>query len=203
MQIFFVRHGESEANLPRVFSNRGWKHPLTANGRAQAQQLAEKLQNRGISTILTSQLRRAIETAQIISARLNVPYQIEPALVEYDVGVYEDRSDDEAWKCYADVTNQWLAGDLQARMDCGESCREICDRVLALTNRLIEQFKDSDDAIVLVGHGGTFGHALPRVLANVSHDFAIAKGLSPTSIVESELRDGQLVCLSWDGSPPA
>ena len=40
MRIYFARHGESEANLLHVFSNRGVKHGLTARGRAQAETLA-------------------------------------------------------------------------------------------------------------------------------------------------------------------
>ncbi len=32
MRIFFVRHGESEANILNEFSNRGLKHSLTPEG---------------------------------------------------------------------------------------------------------------------------------------------------------------------------
>lgn len=41
MRLLFARHGESEANVDRVFSNRGWGHPLTPAGREQARVLAE------------------------------------------------------------------------------------------------------------------------------------------------------------------
>ena len=40
MRLYFVRHGESEANLLHEFSNSGLKHPLTLTGVAQAQALA-------------------------------------------------------------------------------------------------------------------------------------------------------------------
>ena len=43
MRFYFVRHGESEANLLHEFSNRGLKHPLTARGREQVIALAEHL----------------------------------------------------------------------------------------------------------------------------------------------------------------
>ena len=36
MKLYFVRHGESEANLLREFSNRGYKHGLTERGFQQA-----------------------------------------------------------------------------------------------------------------------------------------------------------------------
>lgn len=41
--IYFVRHGESEENILKVFSNRGLKHGLTEKGREQVESLAEKL----------------------------------------------------------------------------------------------------------------------------------------------------------------
>ena len=43
MLVYFVRHGESEANVLNVFSNRGTKHPLTSRGREQVEMLAGKL----------------------------------------------------------------------------------------------------------------------------------------------------------------
>ena len=98
MRFLFLRHGESEANLLEVFSNRGWKHPLTQNGRRQVEKLAEALHHCGVVAIYTSPLRRAVESAQILGERLMLPCDIEPALVEYDVGMYEDRGDSEGWQ---------------------------------------------------------------------------------------------------------
>jgi bisphosphoglycerate-dependent phosphoglycerate mutase len=59
MRLYLVRHGESEANVLGVFSNRGFKHPLTAHGREQAVGLAGLLAGKGISRIYTSPLQRA------------------------------------------------------------------------------------------------------------------------------------------------
>ncbi|MBK9055673.1 MAG: histidine phosphatase family protein [Chloroflexi bacterium] len=43
MRFYFVRHGESEANILHEMSNRGWKHGLTEKGREQAAALAYNL----------------------------------------------------------------------------------------------------------------------------------------------------------------
>jgi broad specificity phosphatase PhoE len=43
MKLYFVRHGQSEANISRVISNRGWVHPLTEKGLQQAHDLAARL----------------------------------------------------------------------------------------------------------------------------------------------------------------
>src|SRR5262245_48544183 len=121
MRIFFVRHGESEANVQRIFSNRGWKHPLTVIGREQVRALAKKLEKQGVVAIYTSPVRRAVGSAEILTERLGIAYEIEPALAEYDVGIYEDRPHAEGEQCYNDVARQWIAGSLDARMPGGES----------------------------------------------------------------------------------
>src|SRR4051812_30767011 len=132
MRFFFVRHGESQANVDRIFSNRGWKHPLTELGRQQAQALATKLQGASVLAIYTSPIRRAVETAQIIGERLGVAYQIEPGLAEWDVGIYEDRSHDDGSAAYAAVEQEWAAGRLDARIPEGESCADIRARFAPL-----------------------------------------------------------------------
>lgn len=43
MRLIFARHGESQANVERIISNRALPHGLTAKGRAQAETLALRL----------------------------------------------------------------------------------------------------------------------------------------------------------------
>ena len=49
LRFFFVRHAQSEANVLGIFSNIGWKHPLTDLGRMQAKGLAEYLANEKVT----------------------------------------------------------------------------------------------------------------------------------------------------------
>ena len=51
MRLYFVRHGESEANLLQEFSNRGLKHGLTPTGVRQATALAEALRGLQVAKI--------------------------------------------------------------------------------------------------------------------------------------------------------
>ncbi len=198
MRMIFVRHGESEANRLNVFSNRGWQHPLTPLGRQQVLALASKLSGRGISAIFASPLRRAVESAQILGECLGVRNEIEAALVEYDVGIYEGRGDQEGWECYAQLIRHWADGELDARMPGGESCNDIRRRFVPFIEQLIERFGTVPNAtIVLVGHGGTYRHALPMVLGNIACDFAIAHDLGHTDLVEAELRGHELRCVCW------
>ena len=60
MNLYFARHGESEANIQNVISNRGLQHPLTLNGRKQAARLAEHLKDAGLAGIFCSPIQRAV-----------------------------------------------------------------------------------------------------------------------------------------------
>jgi broad specificity phosphatase PhoE len=198
MRILFVRHGESEANVQKIFSNSGWKHPLTESGQQSAAALATKLTSEGVTAIYTSPLQRAVQTAQAISQAVGVPYKIEKALVEYDVGIYEDRDHASGAQEYDDIASRWIDGDLDCRMTGGESCREIRNRVTPFIHQLIKDFADNPQAtIVLVGHGGTYRHALPAILTNITPAEAARRGLGNTAYVEAHLRNRNLVCVRW------
>ena len=62
MRLCFARHGESEANLSRTFSNRDGWHPLTARGVDEAQRLARSLEGERISVLYCSPIARARQT---------------------------------------------------------------------------------------------------------------------------------------------
>jgi len=84
MSIFVVRHAETEQNASRVIQVPTAR--LSAAGRAQAQRLAERVVAAGIAGILTSDLARAAETANCISARTSIKVELEPTLRERDFG---------------------------------------------------------------------------------------------------------------------
>src|SRR5450432_783398 len=198
MRIFFVRHGESTANVERIFSNRLHPHPLSELGREQVARLAEQLRDRGIVAVYSSPIPRAVESAEILSRALNVSNEISSALAEFDVGIYEGRPLDDGWREYVELEKSWMTGDLDAKISGGESCNEVRLRFKPFIHQLIEKFRDRADAsLLLVGHGGTFRHALPCVLSNVSSQFAMAHGLGNVEYVEAELRDSGLHCVRW------
>lgn len=86
----FVRHGESTANLHRVFSNRADDPAsLTAARVAQAETLAGLLRGIPVTHVYTSLLVRARQTAGFIAGALDVSCEVDDALREYDVGEVE------------------------------------------------------------------------------------------------------------------
>jgi broad specificity phosphatase PhoE len=83
--MILVRHAESEWNwhVSRTRIDPGIPDPpLTADGRQQAEQLACQLAATGITRLIASPYRRALETASIVTRALDVPISIEPLVRE-------------------------------------------------------------------------------------------------------------------------
>ena len=199
MRIYFARHGESEANLLHVFSNRGVKHGLTARGRAQAAALADRLAGERFVAAYASPLLRATETADILSARLGVPYTTTPALTEYDVGRWEDDSSAEGWAEYHRVLTEWMErGNPDARVGGGESYRDMQARFTPFVESLRPAHAADDGAVLLIAHGGLYRCMLPLVLRNISAAFALEHTLGNAAYVLAESRGAALVCLRWN-----
>lgn len=86
-KIFIVRHGQDEDNANEILNGRR-NQPLTELGREQAGTVAEKLHTYKFSTIYSSPLQRALETAQIIASRLGMrDIRIHEQLIEREFGI--------------------------------------------------------------------------------------------------------------------
>jgi glucosyl-3-phosphoglycerate phosphatase len=83
--VILIRHGQTEFN--RVFSatrcDPGIRDPvLTPHGRRQASEVACALQGVRLSRLITSPYIRALETAEILAAHLNLPVTIDTLVAE-------------------------------------------------------------------------------------------------------------------------
>jgi 2,3-bisphosphoglycerate-dependent phosphoglycerate mutase len=200
MNIYFVRHGESEANLLKEFSNRGWKHPLTAKGSLQAHDLAARLNGIHFSRVYTSPLMRAVQTAHILAKELAVAYEVTDALREFDMGVAEGKRDPENWALWQLAIDNWL---LHAQVDfCvegGESFTDMRQRFVPFIDQLQAQYGGAEHNLLCVGHGALYTCMLPLVLANVQHSDLFGKSFPNTAYVLAVEKPSGLVCLEWCG----
>ncbi len=198
MKIYFVRHGESEANLLRVISNRGRIHGLTNTGIEQARQLASHFRDLPDLRIFSSPLLRAIQTAQLLAGELKTAMTIIDALREYDCGDLEGQSDQAAWEAHAALREAWLVRrEWHLRRPGGENFFDIRDRFVPFLHELL----DADDPrpILMVGHGGTYMCILPLVLNNISFDEIYNLPFPNTGYVLAESTPEGLVCKEWCG----
>lgn len=89
--IFFIRHGESEANSKGLFAGQRDDSLLTEKGKEQAEITAENIKKTGVAfnRIISSPLKRSLETAVIIANKIDfdsTKIEIDPRITEYDMG---------------------------------------------------------------------------------------------------------------------
>lgn len=202
MKLYFVRHGESQANILNVISNRGYHHGLTEQGRQQAVTLANRLQSVSLSRIFASPLLRAVQTAAILSDSVSTTLEITEALREYDCGILEGRSDPASWQLHRQLRDAWLVNQQwDRRIEQGESFLDIQARFVPFIERLVAQTNNMADNFVLVGHGGVYGCMLPFILMNVDVAFVLERPFPNTAYVLAESGAAGLMCLEWCGVP--
>ena len=196
MKLYFVRHGESEANTQHVISNRESPFGLTELGTQQANALAGNLRDVHITTIFSSPILRAKETADIVSRTFYLTYQVTEALREYDCGMLEGKSNRKSWKLHRKYYEDWtLRHDYTSKPTGGESFIDIQNRFLPF----IESLKHRKDKnILLIGHGGLFHLMLPVILTNIGNEFVSSHNMNHTEYVTAELRNDEFLCLQWN-----
>ncbi len=201
MQMVFARHAESQANVEQVISNRNLPHDLTAKGTRQAYSLADKLESKKVVAIYASPLRRAQQTARILAEKWPVPVHSTDALREFDCGIMEGRSDQEAWQAHRGVMAAWDdQQDYERRIAGGESFEDMRERFVPFIKELIDEFQGEGD-IILVGHGALLMQMLPVVLSNVDRAFTRDHPLGNCAHVVAVPHKEDLVCVEWDGLP--
>jgi probable phosphoglycerate mutase len=200
-QFWFVRHGESEANVPtrpHLQPDSGVSYPLTRTGMQQALGLAELLATTRITAIYTSTRVRAIQTADAIAFRQGLNVTLAPEAAEIDLGIPLDAADGR--QQYLDLLQRWLVDkDISAHLGTGESFADVQRRFLPFVRELMNRHQDDTGVIVIVSHGALLGAFVPVLAPNVPADFLLTHPLSNTSIIKTELRDGKLFCTEWAG----
>lgn len=200
MKIFFARHGESQANLLKIISNRDLPHGLTEDGCSQAQRLAQYLLQYSISHIYTSPLLRAVQTSAIIAERLNIEYEQVDGLREYDCGVAEGRSDEAAWQLWQKEYQAWVyTGDYDYHIEGGESFQQVRERFTSFVEGLIGSFSGSSAELLCISHGGLYSVMFPWIMPNVNAALMAEFGFDYISCIVAEYKAGGLVCTEWNG----
>ena len=152
--VYLARHGETEWN--RIGRWQGATDiPLSEVGRAQARLLAGRLRARGIGRVHASHLSRALETAQIVAAGLELPAPVVDArLRERGYGAFEGLTREQCAQRFPEVWERYLA-DRRALPPGAEPQASVVDRITAALTEIASAEATVDSAVLVVSHGGT------------------------------------------------
>lgn len=159
--LTLLRHGESDWNLSLRCQGQDDRAQLTAEGRAQARDAAELLHARQIDLIVSSDLTRALETADCVAAALGVGRVVDPLVRERSFGYLEGGPLSAVTADRSGIDGGVLV-DPDARPAGGESFRDVAVRA----RRFLEKAELAwpDRHVLVVTHGG-FIRALRAIVA--------------------------------------
>lgn len=146
-RIIVARHGETEYERPEMGVSGG---SLTTAGREEARALGERLRSERVAGVVSSELSRAVQTAEIAAAALGLPVRVRERLQEFGIGDLVGHDYDAL--LFHQVLASWLKGDLEPAVPGGETGQQVVDRVLPVLEEFADQFRG--ETLLVVTHGG-------------------------------------------------
>lgn len=198
--LVLVRHGETAWNREGRFQGHT-DIALSDLGRAQARALRARLEaahgylfDDAQTAILTSDLRRAYETADIAFSAPGRTLHVRRDLREFCYGVFEGLTRREIDERFPGAMAAWLTGDRSYAVDGGESRAQVHARVHAAVRGFLREAPQRH--VVIVAHGGVMRQLLSACFGDDSEPRGLGFGNTATHVIrvdpETWLYIGQL-----------
>jgi 2,3-bisphosphoglycerate-dependent phosphoglycerate mutase len=149
--LLAVRHGETEWNLAGRHQGQ-LDSPLTSRGIRQAECLADGLADRHVDILFSSDLGRALHTAEIIAKRLSLEICTDLRIRERHHGIVQGLTRKEFADKYPDEAQRFFSGDPDYVLPGGESARQLYDRSVQCAEDVALRHPGKN--VLIVGHGG-------------------------------------------------
>lgn len=143
----------------------------------------ESRKGQRLAAVYTSNLSRAVKSAEIIAR----PYKLKPMQVkelrERSFGIWEGMSFTEIKERYPEEFSAWAGNPLKYSPVEGESTVEVEKRVMKAVNRILKKHKG--DEIAIVSHGGVNRIILCNILGiPLENIFRIEQDYAAVNIIE-------------------
>lgn len=186
-QLTLVRHGQTDWNLARRYQ--GQKDiPLNSEGIKQAQLLAGQLANTPFDTIYSSNLQRALQTAQILHQRRDIPLLTDIRLREICFGEWEGEIFSEMFAKYPDRFALSRGDPSIVMAPGGESVAQVAARTTAFADEICSL--NPLGRLLIVTHGMALATLVCR-----------ANGLPLTEAYKMVPENALPVEITWVGNP--
>ncbi|MGN9908699.1 histidine phosphatase family protein [Phytohabitans sp. LJ34] len=200
MRIVFIRHGETDHNAGMVITSGSPGGQLTQQGVGQIRRAAELLSGSNPTSIYSSPLLRAAQSAEIIAERLGIPVVQDNRLRECDVGDLEGRSDEASFARFSLALERWfIHGDLDFELGPGgESGQHALERFRMVVTRILES-QPADATVVVVSHQTLLQLALTYMSENLVPAFGHRRWMANGGASLFDVTPERTVCVEWDG----
>ncbi len=152
--LVLVRHGATEHTAHKRFSGgrRGEDPVLVEEGRAQIRAVADWLagSTSDATAVVTSPLRRAVESAEILGSVLGLPVEVEDGVIEMEFGAWEGLTFGEIWQRAPEELTAWIADPEAPAGGDGDSFGTAGRRVLEGRDRIVA--RREGETVLVVSH---------------------------------------------------
>jgi 2,3-bisphosphoglycerate-dependent phosphoglycerate mutase len=186
--VLLARHGESDWNRAKRWQGHA-DRPLTDLGRLQAEELAERLADTELDAVYSSDLRRAVDTAEAVARRRGLAVRTMRDLREVDVGAWSGLTRAEAEAQFPEGYARWIEGG-EGWHD-GETYEQLRIRVVKAIRSIAENHPDG--RVLVVAHGGTIRAIHAAALGVDVHTYRRIQRVEPNATLSAVcLVDGRL-----------
>lgn len=146
--IILARHGETEWNVEEIFRGRA-DIDLNETGLKQAELLAGYLSNLDITAIYSSPLKRAMNTAEMVTRHHRLNIISSPGLIDFNYGKWQGVTNREIEEKYPDLYAEWSSHPDRVTIPGGENLSDVRDRATSVIDEVIA---GCEGTAVLVSH---------------------------------------------------
>ncbi len=192
-RITIVRHGETMWN--RAMQLQGHQDsPLTEEGVAQAEMLAETICNKTFDICISSDLGRTKHTTSIINRHLKLDVIYNERLRERAFGVMESRFQDELKQNLPEVWDGYINRIPDFQIPEGESLIQFNNRIIGELEKIANQY--SGKHVLVVAHGGVLDCVIRRIF-NIELDRPRCFNIYNTSVNSFTIKEDQWILEQW------
>ena len=160
--LILWRHGRTVWNKEQRFQGQT-DVPLDEVGLAQAQRAAKLLKHLDPHHLVSSDLQRALKTAEELARLTNLEIAVDSDFRETAHGQWEGKTYQELREKYGEIYQRWSAGTEIRPGDTGETRIEVANRMVRGINRYLPEIEDGG-TLVVATHGGAARAAVAQLL---------------------------------------
>ncbi len=202
-RLVMLRHGQTEYNAGSRMQGQ-LDTDLSDLGRSQAVAAAEVLAKRQPLLIVSSDLRRAYDTAEALGERTAVPVEVDARLRETHLGDWQGLTHTEVDAAAPGARLAWR-DDARWAPHGGESRIDVAERSVPLVAEIAAEQPDwgaeeSDRPVVLVAHGGLIAALTAALLGIPVDNWPILGGMGNASWVQlagHSAQDASFADIRW------
>lgn len=183
MNLYFVRHGETEHNKNKYYYG-SLDVKLTEKGILQAERATELLKDIKFDKVFVSERKRAVKTAEILLKSRQYNLTKDARINEMNFGAFEGKSYEKIQELYPKEWKTWCEDWKNASPPGGESYVEFYHRIKSFMDDII---KLDEDNVLIVTHSGVIRSIYCYVLdGNLDYFWSFGSKNGDISIVKYE-----------------